>query len=129
MTDVRPSAPKRVDLVGGQLPAVAVVAGRAALGARLLAALLELLGRAVAAVGGTVLRAAAQRTSRYRSRRSDCRYGPNGPPTSGPSSQSRPSQRRDARSCVYDSSVSRCGVGVLDAEHERARRGGGRTPS
>src|SRR6478735_2340161 len=42
-----------------------------------------------------------------------CRYGACGPPTSGPSSQSRPSQRSVSRSVA-------CGVGVLDAEDEVA---------
>src|SRR3954452_8772094 len=39
--------------------------------------------------------------------RCDCRYGACGPPTSGPSSQSKPSQRIESRSWLYDSSESR----------------------
>ena len=38
--------------------------------------------------------------------RSLWRYGPNGPPTSGPSSQLRPNQRIESRSALYDSSLS-----------------------
>src|SRR5688500_11397133 len=41
------------------------------------------------------------------SMRCDWRYGAWGPPTSGPSSQSMPSQRIASRSCPYDSSESR----------------------
>src|SRR3954469_14242087 len=39
--------------------------------------------------------------------RCDCRYGACGPPTSGPSSQSKPSQRIESSSWLYDSSESR----------------------
>ncbi len=39
--------------------------------------------------------------------RCDCRYGPCGPPTSGPSSQSSPSQRSESRTPWYASSVTR----------------------
>src|SRR2546421_7201098 len=41
------------------------------------------------------------------SMRSDCRYGACGPPVSGPSSQSRPSQWKESSSWLYDSSVLR----------------------
>src|SRR6478736_924842 len=39
--------------------------------------------------------------------RCDWRYGACGPPTSGPSSQSKPSQRIESSSWLYDSSESR----------------------
>src|SRR3954469_18113620 len=43
--------------------------------------------------------------------RCDCRYGACGPPTSGPSSQSKPSQRIESSSWLYDSSESRAASG------------------
>src|ERR671913_505639 len=45
--------------------------------------------------------------SRYRSKRSVWRYGGCGPPVPGPSSQSRPIQRKERSSCSTDSSVER----------------------
>ena len=45
--------------------------------------------------------------SRYSASRSSCRYGPTGPPTSGPSSQSSASQRRPSRIARTASSVER----------------------
>ena len=46
--------------------------------------------------------------------------GRHGPPTSGPSSQSSPSQRRSARMRVLERCVRARGVGVVDAQHEAA---------
>src|SRR3954471_11901835 len=43
--------------------------------------------------------------------RCDWRYGAWGPPTTGPSSQSKPSQRMASSSCWYDSSESRAASG------------------
>src|SRR5262249_21289544 len=43
----------------------------------------------------------------YKCSRSDWRYGPSEPPTSGPSSQSRPSHRRSRRIAASDSRVER----------------------
>ena len=52
-------------------------------------------------------RPAASTCSRYSVSRSSCRYGPTGPPTSGPSSQSSASQRRPSRMARTASSVER----------------------
>ena len=43
----------------------------------------------------------------YCSLRSDCRYGAKGPPTSGPSSQSSPSQRKSSRMARSDARLDR----------------------
>ena len=60
-----------------------------------------------------------RRTGTARSR-SDCRYGRSGPPMSGPSSQSSPSQRRSSRIDCFRFARRALGVGVLDAQDERA---------
>ena len=81
---------------------------------------LDLLGRRVGVVGLTRPRAAGPaRRDRCRVR-CDCRYGPYGPPTSGPSSQSSPSQRSASSSASIAFLGVALGVGVLDAEDERA---------
>ena len=54
------------------------------------------------------------------SNRSDWRYGPYGPPTSGPSSQSKPSQRITVEQRVVGLLGVPGGVGVLDPEDEGA---------
>ena len=81
---------------------------------------LQPLRRAPAAVGVAGRRSGARR-ARGRSRsRSDWRYGPYGPPTSGPSSQSRPSQRSESKICCSDVLDVARPVGVLDAQDELA---------
>ena len=67
---------------------------------------IELRDRAEAVVRGP----AASSSCAYdanRCSRSDWRYGPHGPPVSGPSSQSRPSHRRSRRIAASDSRVDR----------------------
>ena len=106
-TGARPSASKAGDLGVGQRAAPAVVAGRLAPGARGLVPLLELLGRCSSSGRRAARRGARSPPPRRSAARSDCRYGPCGPPTSGPSSQSRPSQRRSSSTPRNASSVTR----------------------
>ena len=56
--------------------------------------------------------------ARWRSKRSDWKYGAYGPPTSGPSSQSRPSHRSPSRMPSTISVRRAFGVGVFDAQNE-----------
>ena len=63
---------------------------------------------------------ALERRARSVSARCVWKYGPWSPPTSGPSSQSRPSQRSERRIACGVLVGGALGVGVVDAQDERA---------
>ena len=102
--------------VEAAVAAEAVVAGVVALGAGL-----DVLPGAVAAVGVARRRAAGRRPRRRASARSDWRYGPLVPV------DAEPAQR--ALDALDQLVAGARGVGVLDAQDERAARRGGRTAS